>query len=390
MLRFSRTVSILKMPSFGRSAGTAHSPASIAACGLNCGIALPSTSTVPTRSRRPDSRLASSSRPDPVRPAMPTTSPGWTSRSNGASSAPPTPRRLSTGATSVGRGSTRWCAAVSATSTRPSIRLARPSWVSDAVDSVAIAPAVAQHRHPVGDLQDLVEVVGDEQHGGAPLGHATHRREQAGDLRAGQRGGGLVEDEQRELLTFAGAVEGSGHADRGALGLGQLADGARRVDVVAEAVQRPAGGLALVAAVEQRQARHPPGDPEVVGDGHRLDEAEVLVDEAQPGVERIGGRAEVERDAGHLGGGTLVGFVVAGEDLDDRRLARAVLADEGVDLAGGDLQVDVVQRPLPGERLRQVDDPQGSCACLLSDIVGQRSGPPFTLASRVTSRTSPP
>ena len=68
-------------------------------CAGRCGgISRPPTWTSPVAQRGgPTSRLASSSRPDPVSPAMPTTSPGWTSRLNGASSAPPTPRSDSTG-----------------------------------------------------------------------------------------------------------------------------------------------------------------------------------------------------------------------------------------------------------------------------------------------------
>src|SRR6185295_4517704 len=43
----------------------------------------------------------------------------------------------------------------------------------------------------------------------------------------------------------------------------------------------------------------------------------------------------------------------AAEDLDQRRLARAVLADERVDFAAADLEVDVVERPRRAVRLRQ-------------------------------------
>ena len=75
IVRFSRTVSIRNRASLARSAGTAHSPASIASRGSNGGISRPSTYDLADAQRRPDSRLASSSRPDPVSPAMPTTSP---------------------------------------------------------------------------------------------------------------------------------------------------------------------------------------------------------------------------------------------------------------------------------------------------------------------------
>ena len=104
MVRFSRSVSARNSASWARSAGTAQRPASIAARGSNGRIVAPSTTTSPVRRRRPDSRLASSSRPEPVRPAMPTTSPRRTSRLIGASSAPPTPRTDSIGRSSWATG----------------------------------------------------------------------------------------------------------------------------------------------------------------------------------------------------------------------------------------------------------------------------------------------
>ena len=48
----------------------------------------------------------------------------------------------------------------------------------------------------------------------------------------------------------------------------------------------------------------------------------------------------------------LVGSVHAGERLDERRLARAVLAEHAVDLAGPNVQVDAAQRLHAGEALR--------------------------------------
>ena len=94
-----------------------------------------------------------------------------------------------------------------------------------------------------------------------------------------------------------------------------------------------------------------PAQREVV---HRVElehQAEVLVDEAQPVGDRV---AERERLAVELRDGSRIGRVVAGERLDQRRLAGAVLADERVDLAGADLDRRVDQRPGPGKRLRQL------------------------------------
>ena len=71
-------------------------------------------------------------------------------------------------------------------------------------------------------------------------------------------------------------------------------------------------------------------DVEVVG------ERQVLVDGGDPRVRRVLGRAEVHRLAlpDDL---AAVGLPDAGDRLDQRRLARAVVADQGGDLAGGNV-----------------------------------------------------
>ncbi len=77
--------------------------------------------------------------------------------------------------------------------------------------------------------------------------------------------------------------------------------------------------------------------------GHREDgdEHEVLVHHADAGVHRVAGAGEglhlvVEQDL------ALVGLVQAVEDVHQRGLARTVLAEQGVDLAGLHDEVDVV------------------------------------------------
>ena len=82
----------------------------------------------------------------------------------------------------------------------------------------------------------------------------------------------------------AGAVEGPGDGDGRALRLGELGDRRAGVDVVAEGDQR--AGFAAVRSSRRRKGTsglQPPVHPEVVRHRHRLDEAEVLVDEAQSG-----------------------------------------------------------------------------------------------------------
>ena len=55
--------------------------------------------------------------------------------------------------------------------------------------------ALAQHRHAVGNLHDLVELVGDEQNALALLGQPPHDLHQLFDFLRGEHGGGLVKDE---------------------------------------------------------------------------------------------------------------------------------------------------------------------------------------------------
>src|SRR4051812_29121154 len=85
-----------------------------------------------------------------------------------------------------------------------------------------------------------------------------------------------------------------------------------------------------------------------------VDQAEILVHEAQASGVRGGRVAQLEVLAPDAPGGSVVGAVKASEDLDECRLARAVLADQGVDLAWSYLEADVGERLRPGERLAQV------------------------------------
>ena len=80
------------------------------------------------------------------------------------------------------------------------------------------------------------------------------------------------------------------------------------------------------------------------------DQAEVLVDEVQPG---LGSPSAAVPSVISAAG---IGLVQSGQDLDQRRLARAVLADEGDDLPRADLERDVVERPQTREGHREVAD----------------------------------
>ena len=96
-------------------------------------------------------------------------------------------------------------------------------------------------------------------------------------------------------------------------------------------------------------------EEDVLGDAERAGGRELLVDEADAEVLALAHRAERDRAAGE---GDLAGRwrEGAGDDVDERRLARAVLADEADDLAGRDAEVDAVQHRHVAEALRDAAD----------------------------------
>ena len=72
--------------------------------------------------------------------------------------------------------------------------------------------------------------------------------------------------------------------------------------------------------------------------------------------------------------------MVTGEDLDDGRLARPVLADQGMDLARRDLEIDGVESPLTGKGLAQRVDAQGGIQRCYVRGRGTHSQTPFPVA----------
>ena len=92
------------------------------------------------------------------------------------------------------------------------------------------------------------------------------------------------------------------------------------------------------------------GEPEVLGDGEVRRHRRVLEHRCQPEAAGVGGALHRRRpamDADRPG----VGAEHAGEDLDERRLAGAVGAEQGVDLARCDRHVDGAQGDDRAERL---------------------------------------
>ena len=193
---------------------------------------------------------------------------------------------------------------------------------------------LAQHCHPVGDGHDLVELVGDNDHGLAVRLHVAQHVEEAVGLLGGEDGGGLIQDED-----VGPAVEDLDDLHRLLLGYRHVVDLLVRVHL--EAVL----GTDLPDASGDRLEIQPPlvFQPEghVFGGGEHVHQLEVLVDHADAQVEGVLGGADgdgvsVHRDL------ALVREIDAREHVHQRGLAAAVLSQQGEDLPLADVQVHPV------------------------------------------------
>jgi hypothetical protein len=144
----------------------------------------------------------------------------------------------------------------------------------------------AEHRHPVGDLADLVHPVRDEQRGHAAGAARADHLEQpvpGGDVQRRRR---LVEDEQPRL-----AQQDAG--DRARLPLGQRQRAGRRVqvDVAAEQFGEHCAGPRLADGFRQLRAEHGVrAEPGVLQDRAGIDDEHFLEHRHDP---RPAGRAGV-------------------------------------------------------------------------------------------------
>jgi hypothetical protein len=141
-----------------------------------------------------------------------------------------------------------------------------------------------------------------------------------------------------------------------------------RRDVDADLVQRGARLLAHLAVVQERQrGQEPfPAQEEVLVDGQLVDEREVLEDAVDPDLAPVLNRARViglalDRDRARIR------RLEAGENLDQGRLARSVVAEQPEHLALAQVQADVSQRDRGAESLGDVLHTQHV-------VVGRRGG----------------
>ncbi len=206
-------------------------------------------------------------------------------------------------------------------------------------DALADHLAPPDDRDPVRDLEDFVELVADEQDA-VTLGRqpAQDLEDLLGLLRCQDRGR-LVEHEDSRI-----AVEGLEDLDPLLPADGQRADLGVGIDLEAEAfAELPDPAARFLSVEEDRVGHRLVAEEDVLGDGEDRDQHEVLVDHVDPASDRVRRTGDVDRFAVEQDL-PLVRPGKAVQDVHQGRLAGAVLAEQGVDLTGLDVEVDRVVR----------------------------------------------
>ena len=202
-------------------------------------------------------------------------------------------------------------------------------------DALADDLAAPDDRDPVRDLEDLVQLVADEDDAVALGRQAPQDLEDLLRLLRRQHRGRFVEDEDlRVAVERLQDLDPLLPADR------QRADLDLRVDFEAEPATEVDDALVGLLAIEETAADGGLlAEDDVLGDAQDRDEHEVLMDHADPAADRV--RRPGQVDLGAVDEDlALVRAREPVEDVHQGRLARAVLAEQRVDLTRADVQVD--------------------------------------------------
>ncbi len=202
--------------------------------------------------------------------------------------------------------------------------------------------AEPQHHDPIRDLEDVLEVVADHQHAEPTLAEALDQVDHLRRLRDAQRRRGLIEENDLRL-----PEQRAGDRHRLALPARQAshlgADAAERGH--GELVEKLTCVLLHLGLVERRErdatvARHLLPEVEVRDYVEVVAKGKVLEDGRDPELAGRIGIGDLHRLALEVGLPG-VGRLDAVDRLHQRGLACPVVAHQGDDLAGVDLEVDV-------------------------------------------------
>ena len=197
---------------------------------------------------------------------------------------------------------------------------------------------IAQDADPVGELIHFRHAVADIDDRHPLIAQAQDELEQALGFPRGEGGGGFIHHQNAALT-----VQGAGDLHLLLLGDGQGHHPVAGPELGAETVDHRLRLAEHGFALHQTTARQLAAEENVFRDGQVRRQLHLLVDQRDPGGQRVLGAADrlrfsVDQDLAAGGG------IGAGEDLHQRAFSGAVLPHQGMDLAGPDRQVDALQR----------------------------------------------
>ena len=198
--------------------------------------------------------------------------------------------------------------------------------------------AVAQNRDAVGDGEDFLQLVADEDDRDAVVAQLSEQLEEGGRLVLGDRRGRFVEQQDLGLAgQRLGDLDDLHLRDRQAAHFGARVDaGVEQIEIAA---RLPLDGAIVDEAVPGRQAL----EQDVFPDAEARDEISLLMNRRDALAQRIARRAEWNRPAVQENAAG-IGADEAGDDLDQRRFAGAVFAHQGMDFARLQVERNAVER----------------------------------------------
>ena len=203
----------------------------------------------------------------------------------------------------------------------------------------------AEDGDAIGDLENLVELVADEDDGVAAGAKVAERVKKLLRLGRGQHRGRLVEDQDARVARRArGGSRPAAARRRKGPRRGRRGSTAR----LNFAREQPRARLELAGRRPHRGLV--PAKVDVFRDREGAHQLEVLVNHPDAGGNRVDRRGEGDRVAVD---DDLTGIrpIEAGENVHERRFAGAVLAEERVDFAAPHFQIDAGIGEHAGERL---------------------------------------
>ena len=292
---------------------------------------------------------------------------GATSKSRARTRSPASPVTTSCGSPdrSTHRSMWNWppCSWSSRDFDGPTMNSTICSSVTSAIDAVATHLAVAQHGHAVGDRAHRGEVVGDEDDARPLRHHLADEVEQELQFLLGKEHRRFVEHEHRRRRTRAFAVlaqflGGAGDGDERLADRREFVDDRSRIDRRRRTTGASCAPWRASARQSTRQREYSRGaaaptrfSSTVSGRARPRSWCTKLRPTSWKPPAGIGsgtGSPPIDERAARLG------LVHAGEHLDQRRLATAVLPEQGVDLSVCHGEIHAVECP--------------SCAELLGDV----------------------